>query len=107
MNKERLVGLEKAGLLMPDGLAAIARAKQNRAWESLDAAEAGTVPADLAAALANDAPAARHFAAFSLSARRMILTWVLGAKQPETRARRIAETVQLAALNKRANFGRE
>lgn len=106
VNKERLTRLEAAGQLMPAGLAAIARAQQNGAWESLDAAEAGTVPADLAAALAADATAARHFAAFSPTARKMILTWVLGAKQPETRARRVSETVRMAALGKRANFDR-
>jgi uncharacterized protein YdeI (YjbR/CyaY-like superfamily) len=107
VNKERLERLEAAGQLMPAGLAAIARAKQNGAWESLDAAEAGLVPDDLATALAANAPAAQHFAAFSASTRKMILTWVLGAKQPETRARRITETVRLAALNKRANLDRE
>ena len=106
-NKERLVRLERANLLMPAGLAAIARARQNGAWASLDAAEAGAVPGDLAAALAADAPAQRNYAAFSLSARKMILTWVLDAKRAETRARRVAETVRLAALNKRANFDRE
>jgi uncharacterized protein YdeI (YjbR/CyaY-like superfamily) len=107
VNKERLVRLEAAGQLMPAGLAAIARAKQNGAWESLDAAEAGSVPDDLAAALAADAVAQTNFSAFSPSARKQILTWVLGAKQAETRARRVAETVHLAALNKRANFDRE
>ena len=106
VNKERLLRLEAAGLLLPAGLAAIARAKENGAWESLDAAEAGTVPADLAAALAADAPAARHFAAFSPSARKMLLNWVLGAKRPETRAHRVAGAVRMAALNKRANFDR-
>jgi uncharacterized protein YdeI (YjbR/CyaY-like superfamily) len=65
------------------------------------------VPADLAAALAVDATAARHFAAFAPSARKQILTWVLGAKQPATRARRVAETVRLASLNKRATIDRE
>lgn len=104
VNKERLLRLEAAGLLEPAGLSAIARAQQNGAWESLDAAEAGTVPDDLATALAADAAAARHFAAFPPSARKVILTWVLGAKQPATRARRVAETVRLAALGKRANF---
>ncbi|UOQ72857.1 YdeI/OmpD-associated family protein [Hymenobacter cellulosilyticus] len=107
VNKERLVELEQAGLLQPAGLAAIARAKENGSWESLDAAEAGTVPADLAAALAAEPTAEQHFRAFSPSSRKMILTWVLAAKRPETRARRIAETVRLAALNKRANFDRE
>ena len=107
VNKERLERLDAGGLLMPAGRAAIARARQNGAWESLDAAEAGAVPDDLAAALAADAVAGRNFAAFSLSARKMILTWVLGAKQAATRARRVAETARMAALNKRANFDRE
>lgn len=107
LNKERVARLELAGLLRPAGRAAIAKAQQNGAWERLDAAEAGTVPADLAAALAADVVAERHFAAFSVSARKMILTWVLAAKRPDTRARRVAETVRLAALNKRANFDRE
>ncbi|MBF9141804.1 YdeI/OmpD-associated family protein [Hymenobacter properus] len=107
VNKERLERLEAAGQLMPAGLAAIARAKQNGAWESLDAAEAGAVPEDLADALAADKAAGRHFAAFAPSARKQILTWVLGAKQPETRARRVAETVRMAALGKRANYDRE
>lgn len=65
------------------------------------------MPDDLAAALATDAAARANFAAFSPSARKQILTWVLGAKQPETRARRVAETVRLAALGKRANVDRE
>ncbi|WP_210521267.1 YdeI/OmpD-associated family protein [Hymenobacter terricola] len=106
VNKERLLRLEAAGQLMPAGRLAIARAKQNGTWESLDAAEAGHIPDDLATALAADAAAQANFAAFSPSARKMILTWVLGARQPETRARRVAETVRLAALNKRANYDR-
>jgi uncharacterized protein YdeI (YjbR/CyaY-like superfamily) len=107
VNKERLARLEAAGQLKPAGLAAIARAKQNGAWESLDAAEAGHIPADLAEALAANAAAQANFTAFSPSSRKMILTWILAAKQPATRARRVAETVRLATLNKRANYDRE
>jgi uncharacterized protein YdeI (YjbR/CyaY-like superfamily) len=107
VNKERLQRLEAAGLLMPAGRAAMARARQNGAWESLDAAEAGHIPADLAAALAANAAAQTNFTAFSSSARKQILTWVLAAKQAATRARRVAETVRLAALGKRANHDRE
>ncbi|MBF9219651.1 YdeI/OmpD-associated family protein [Hymenobacter ruricola] len=107
VNKERLQRLEAAGQLMPAGLAAIARARQNGAWESLDAAEAGQVPEDLAAALAANEAAQGSFQAFAPSARKQILTWVLGAKQPATRARRVAETVRMAALGKRANIDRE
>ena len=61
---------------------------------SLDAAEAGTVPADLAAALAAEPRAAQHFAAFSPSARKMLLTWVLAAKRADTRARRVADKLR-------------
>jgi uncharacterized protein YdeI (YjbR/CyaY-like superfamily) len=107
VNKERLERLEAAGQLMPAGLAAIARAQQNGAWESLDAAEAGLMPDDLAEALAANGTAETNFAGFAPSARKQILTWVLSAKQPETRARRVAETVRMAALGKRANFDRE
>ena len=106
VNKERLTRLEAAGQLMPAGQAAIARAQQNGAWESLDTAEAGLVPDDLTAALVGNALANQHFAAFSPSARKSIVMWVLAARQPETRARRVAETVRMAALNKRANFDR-
>ena len=106
-NKERRLRLETAGLLLPAGLAAIARAQQNGAWESLDAAEAGVVPEDLADALAVNEAAQTNLTAFSLSARKTILSWVLGAKRLETRAHRVAETVRLAALNKRATFDRE
>jgi uncharacterized protein YdeI (YjbR/CyaY-like superfamily) len=33
----------------------------------------------------------------------MILEWIASAKRPETRAKRITETVKLAAKNIRAN----
>lgn len=107
VNKARLLHLEQAGLLMPAGRAAIARAQANGAWESLDAAEAGQVPADLAAALQQNPAAAASFARFSPSSRKMILTWLLGAKRSETRAKRLSETVRLAALGLRANVDRE
>ncbi|MBC7912430.1 MAG: YdeI/OmpD-associated family protein, partial [Pyrinomonadaceae bacterium] len=63
-----------------------------------------TVPADLAKALATEQRAGEHFEAFSKSSKKAILYWIESAKRAETRARRIAETVRLAARNKRANF---
>ena len=64
------------------------------------------MPEDLAAALAANEVAGANFVAFSLSGRQMLLSWVLGAKRPETRAGRVAEVVRMAALNKRANVDR-
>ena len=60
-------------------------------------------PDDLRAALDADPEARRQWDAFPRSARRGILEWLLGAKRPETRAKRVAETAQLAARGERAN----
>ncbi|MFQ4138852.1 YdeI/OmpD-associated family protein [Nodosilinea sp. PGN35] len=103
LNKQRIAALTEAGLMRPPGLAKVETAKQDGSWERLDAIERLEVPADLAAAFqANDAAWA-NFEAFPRSAKRGILEWIASAKRAETRNRRIAETVALAAQNRRAN----
>jgi hypothetical protein len=52
------------------------------------------VPADLRAALAEDVVAKAAFAAMSFTHRREYVEWVEEAKRPETRARRVAATVE-------------
>jgi hypothetical protein len=52
------------------------------------------VPADLAAALAADEPAATEFARLSFTHRREYTEWVEGAKKAETRARRVTQTLE-------------
>ncbi|MFZ4674270.1 MAG: YdeI/OmpD-associated family protein [Nodosilinea sp.] len=89
--------------MMPPGLAKIEAAKQDGSWESLDAIERLEIPPDLAAALAENETALANFEAFPRSAKRGILEWIASAKRTETRDRRIAETVALAAQNIRAN----
>ena len=51
------------------------------------------VPNDLAAALADDASAKAAFGALSFTHKREYVEWVEDAKRPQTRARRIAGTV--------------
>ena len=70
---------------------------------ALDAVEQLTVPPDLAAALGRQPAAAAHFDAFPRSVKRGILEWIVQAKRPETRAKRIDETARLAQRNERAN----
>lgn len=65
---------------------------------------AAVVPPDLAAALAKDAAATQQFARFSPSQRREYIDWIIEAKRPETRARRIAQTVAQAAEGKTQNW---
>jgi uncharacterized protein YdeI (YjbR/CyaY-like superfamily) len=107
VNKARVEALAVAGLIAAPGLAKIEAAKADGAWTRLDGVERLEVPADLAAALAALPPAADNFAAFPRSTRRGILEWILQAKRPDTRAKRIEETARLAAQNVRANQFRQ
>lgn len=102
-NKQRVARLLAAGLMAPAGLAAVERAKADGSWTALDAVEDLLVPPDLAAAFAAHPPAAEQWDAFPRSARRGILEWIVSAKRPETRARRVEETARLAARGERAN----
>jgi uncharacterized protein YdeI (YjbR/CyaY-like superfamily) len=102
-NKDRVERLTAAGLMMPPGLAKVKAAKADGSWNALDGVEALEMPDDLDAAL-NQFPHARaNFEAFPRSVKRGILEWILNAKKPETRAKRIEETARLAEDNKRAN----
>lgn len=102
-NKERVQRLTKAGLMHPAGLATVRAAKASGTWTALDAVEALEIPPDLSAALQLFPDAAAHFDAFPRSAKRGILEWIINAKRPETRAKRVEETARLAAQNVRAN----
>lgn len=62
------------------------------------------VPDDLAAALKKNAAARRTFEAFSPSHRREYLEWITEAKRPETRARRLATTLEWLAAGKARNW---
>ena len=61
-------------------------------------------PADLRAALAGNARAETTFAALPPSGRRDYVDWLLEAKRPETRARRLAQAVAWLAAGKPRNW---
>ncbi len=107
LNKERIERLIEQGLMMPAGLAKVEAAKQDSSWHALDAIEALEIPPDLEQALIAYGEAKQNFEAFPKSVKRGILEWIASAKKPETRAKRIRETAQLAAENVRANQWRK
>jgi uncharacterized protein YdeI (YjbR/CyaY-like superfamily) len=53
-----------------------------------------SIPAELAEALAADTDAGAAFERLSFSHRREYAEWVAGAKRAETRARRVAQTLE-------------
>lgn len=100
LNKQYIVELIEQGLMTEAGLQKIEAAKQDGSWTSLDAVEALNVPTDLEQALALNEAAGRYFESLSNTSKKLILTWIASAKRPETRAKRIEQTINAAAQNK-------
>lgn len=103
LNKTRVAQLIEQGLMTPAGQRMIDLAQKTGTWTALDEVEAVVIPDDLQTALLTKPPAEVNFSAFPKSTKQGILQWILNAKRPETRAKRIAETAALAAQNIRAN----
>ena len=101
-NKERAEKLIAAGRMERRGLEAIEQARANGRWASAYSfREAPEVPADLLRALACRPRAKRNFQSMSNSHQSMYVHWVLEAKRPQTRERRIAEVCLRAEQNRR------
>ncbi|MEP6786318.1 MAG: YdeI/OmpD-associated family protein [Sphingomonadales bacterium] len=63
-----------------------------------------TMPGDLQSALDAVPAAAQYFASFPSGAQREYVEWVVEAKQPATRAKRIGQAVEWCAENKRRHW---
>ncbi|MEU4395309.1 YdeI/OmpD-associated family protein [Kribbella sp. NPDC023855] len=105
VNRDRVEKLLAAGLMEAPGQELIDLARRTGTWDCLAEAQNGVIPADLQAELDRSEEAAENFAAFPPSSKRRILEWIALAKRPETRRTRITQTVELAAINQRANHG--
>jgi uncharacterized protein YdeI (YjbR/CyaY-like superfamily) len=96
INRAKAEALLAAGRLQPAGLAAIEAAKVDGRWAAAyDSPAAASVPDDLQAEL-DRRPRAKAFFASLNSANRYAITYRLqNAKKPETRARRLAQFVDM------------
>ncbi|MEM9856997.1 MAG: YdeI/OmpD-associated family protein [Bacteroidota bacterium] len=103
INKEKVARLSAAGRMAPPGLEMIALAKASGTWTALDNVEKLVIPEDLQVSFRHYNNAEENFNKFPKSVKRGILEWILTAKKPETRNKRIEETAKLAADNIRAN----
>ncbi|RYC12956.1 YdeI/OmpD-associated family protein [Nocardioides zhouii] len=102
INKGRIARLEAAGLMEPAGAAAITVAKETGMWTLMDDVEDLVVPPDLASAFERHPGSHEHWESWSASARKMILTWIVLAKRPETRATRVETTAEKAARGEKS-----
>ena len=106
-NRERADRMIRTGQMTESGQALIDAAKASGAWTALEDAQNSVIPEDLQYAFKKNKIALTQFLAFPPSSKRIILEWILNAKKPETRRKRIHETVSLAAKNIRANHYRQ
>ena len=103
VNKERIRKLLKANLLTPAGLAKVEEAKRNGSWKALEKSDRLEAPKELMAALKKNKKAESFYMSITPGSKKVILEWIQTAKTDETRDKRIAETVRLAAMGLRAN----
>jgi len=98
INRAKVLKLIDEGRMQPAGHAEIERAKADGRWDAAyEGVSAATVPPDLQAALDANKKAAKFFATLDSRNRFAVLFRTQGAKKPETRARRIAQFVEMLA----------
>lgn len=102
-NKRRIERLIQQGLMTAAGLDKIEAAKKDGSWKALDAVEELVIPVDLRKALDENPTANKSFSGFPDSLKKSILYWIQSAKRPETRWKRIQQTVAMAEKNIKRN----
>lgn len=107
VNKEKVAKLIAQGLMQKAGLEMVEIAKQNGTWTALDEVENITIPVDLQELFSKNNTAFQNWEKFPRSSKRGILEWIMNAKKPETRQKRMEETVSLAEENIKANHNRQ
>lgn len=101
INKEKANQLIENGLMTPAGLTTIETAKRNGSWTILDEVEALKIPRDLITAFNLRKGSKSYFDRLSKSTRKAILQWLVLAKRPETRQKRIDEIAELAGQSRK------
>jgi uncharacterized protein YdeI (YjbR/CyaY-like superfamily) len=96
INREKAERLIAESRMRPAGLREIERAREDGRWDdAYDSPTTATVPDDFQQALDADPGAREFFESLGSTKRYSFLYRIADAKRPETRARRIAEYVEL------------
>jgi uncharacterized protein YdeI (YjbR/CyaY-like superfamily) len=96
VNRRRWDELKAAGLLAAPGLAAAPTANRYAPRPSIP-----ELPAYIATAFKTNLAAWQHFQALAPTYRRDFVVWIHTAKRPETRERRIRESIRLLSAGKK------
>ena len=97
VNKQKVQRLIDHGLMTQAGYESIEIAKQNGSWTILDDVEELTIPEDLEKEFITKPGSKDFFLSLSKSVKKAILQWLVLAKLPETRQKRMSEIAELAS----------
>ena len=101
INKEKVEKLIENNLMRKAGLDCIRIAQENGSWNILDSVEGLEIPEDLNEAFKMYSGSQAYFESLSKSVKKMLLQWIVLAKRPETRQKRIDEIAIHAAQKKK------
>lgn len=99
INKQKIIHLIENGLMHEAGHKSIEIAKENGFWTLLDGVEELIIPEDLEAEFATKPHAKAFYVSLSKSVKKAILQWIVLARQPQVRQKRITEIVECAEQN--------
>jgi uncharacterized protein YdeI (YjbR/CyaY-like superfamily) len=102
LNKKRANKMIKQGRMTDAGLAKIKIAKKNGSWNREARPQISfEIPPEFAKALARNKKAKKNFDDLAPSYRKFYIGWIATAKRPETKERRIAESIELLEQGKK------
>ncbi len=107
VNVEKVAALTQAGRMQAPGLAQVAAAQADGRWaQAYDGARTAEVPEDLIVALDATPKAKAFFATINAANRYAILWRIQTAVKPETRAKRIAQLVDMLGRGETLHGGK-
>jgi uncharacterized protein YdeI (YjbR/CyaY-like superfamily) len=106
-NKLRVERVIANGLMTEIGLQKIEKAKLDGSWDALNASDNLEIQEDLSKAFEANNIAFENFNKFTVGVKKVILSWIYGAKTAETRSKRIDKTISMAEKNLRVQFDKE
>jgi uncharacterized protein YdeI (YjbR/CyaY-like superfamily) len=99
--KIRAQRLIQNGQMQESGFLSIEGSKQAGLWDFMNEVDDLKIPDDLAARMNEYQDTAQQFAALAVSYRRNVLRWLISAKKPVTREKRVAQITVSTAKKER------
>lgn len=102
LNKKRIDKMIKQGLMTEAGMEKIQQAKKTGVWKKSDRASISfEMPKELADTLAKNKKAKEFFEQLAPTYQKHFIGWITTAKRPETKKKRIAESIALLKQGKK------